>query len=432
MSNTRYDVSWRKFAAVAGTAFVLAAVSGLVTSGPRAAGSVRAHATDHASHGASRPVSQIATVKLPSPYVQPASFDISSFDPATQTDYLSDRSNQGVDAINARANSFAGAIGSGLFAGPGTAASPSQKSTCGADGVAGPNGNVTLRIGGVTQLFASDGVTAASPSSSVKVFSLSGPGKGTLAATIPTGGVCRADELAYDPADRLLMVANDLDSPPYVSFISVNRDPTKDTVVGRITFPHAIDGLEQSGWDPQRHVFYLNVPQVPSANGSWVGEVAVISPRAKSVARTFRVRGCSPAGLALDTKAQQLLLGCSGDAITGDSVAGVTYHPNRAVTLVLNARNGRVVARINQVSGSDEVWFDPGTRRYYLAAETMTSNGRATGYPTPVLGVISAGDNRWIQSFPTAPAAHSIAVDPANGRVFAPIPSYGIAVFRAR
>jgi hypothetical protein len=127
-----------------------------------------------------------------------------------------------------------------------------------------------------------------------------------------------------------------------------------------------------------------------------------------------------------------MLLGCSGDAITGDSVAGVTYRPNPAVTLVLDARKGRIMARIHQVSGSDEVWFDPGTQRYYLAGETMTSNGRATGYPTPVLGVISAGDNRWIQSFPTAPSAHSIAVDPANGRVFAPIPSYGIAVFGAR
>jgi hypothetical protein len=225
------------------------------------------------------------------------------------------------------------------------------------------------------------------------------------------------------------MVANDLDSPPYVSFISVNRDPAKDAVLGRITFARAIDGLEQSVWDPAGDRFYLNVPQVARSDGRWVGEVAVISPRAMSVRRTFSVRGCSPAGLALDQAAREMLLGCSGDAISGDRRRGVDYPPNRGVTDIMNARTGHVVANLGQVSGSDEVWFDPRANRYYLAGETMTSNGTSTGYPTPVLGVVSARDNHWIGSFPTAPSAHSVAADPANGHVFVPIPSYGIAVF---
>jgi hypothetical protein len=360
---------------------------------------------------------------------QPQSFDISSFDTTTQTYYLSDRTNGGVDAINARTNAFAGLVGGGLFAGTGSAATASQSRACGPDGIQGPNGNLVIRIDGVTQLWASDGVTASAPSSAMKVFDLGGRGQGTPAATIPTGGACRADEFSYDPVDRLVMVANDLDSPPYVSFISVNRDPAKDAVVGRITFARAIDGLEQSAWDPAGDQFYLNVPQVARRDGVWVGEVAVISPRTKSIRRTFSVRGCSPAGLALDQTTQQMLLGCSGDAISGDSSRGVNYPPNRGVTDILNARTGRVVAKLDQVSGSDEVWFDPRASRYYLAGETMTSNGRATGYPTPVLGVVSARGNDWIGSFPTAPAAHSLAADAANGHLFVPIPGYGIAVF---
>jgi hypothetical protein len=378
------------------------------------------------------PIHQIATVKLPPPLAEPTSFDISSFDPVTQTHYLSDRTNGGVDAINARTDSFAGLVGGGSFSGTGVAATPAQKAACGPDGIQGPNGNLVIRVGGVAQLWASNGVTASAPSSTMKVFDLAGRARGTLAATIPTGGGCRADEFSYDPVDRLVMVANDLDSPPYVSFISVNPNPAQDAVVGTIKFPHAIDGLEQSAWDPVGDRFYLNIPQVARGDGSWVGEVAVISPRTASVRRTFPVRGCSPAGLALDRATQDMLLGCSGDAVSGDSVQGVDYRPNRGVTDILDARNGHIVATFDQVSGSDEVWFDPRSNRYYLAGETWTSNGRSTGYPTPALGVISASHDRWLGNFPTAPSAHSVAVDPLNSRVFAPIPGYGIAVFAGR
>jgi hypothetical protein len=425
---SRRTLTWMSAAAVA----VLVPIGSLATLGVGAAGGaggVRAVATGNVVGSAAAPVHQIATVRLPARHPQPTSFDISSADPKTQTVYLSDRTNNGVDAINAAADSFAGIVGYGSFAGTGTAATPAQKSTCGPLGVQGPNGNLVVRVGGVTQLWASDGVTAGAPSSSVKVFNLTAPGSGTPAATVSTGGVCRADELAYDARDRVVMVANDLDSPPYVSFISVNRDPTRDRVIGTIKFPHAIDGLEQPVWNPVNNRFYLNLPQVPTSNGEWHGEVAVIAPRAMSITRTFRVSGCSPAGLALDAKAQRLLLGCSGDAISGDTVAGVTYRPNRGVTYVMNARNGHLVASFRQVSGSDEVWFDPASQRYYLAGETMTSNGRSTGYPTPVLGVIAARDNRWIGNFPTAASAHSLAVDPANRHVLLPIPGYGIAVF---
>jgi hypothetical protein len=430
MSMLRRTVVWMSVAAVA----VLVASGSLATHGVATAGSVgraRAVASVKAVGHVGGAIHQIATVKLPSRYTQPTSFDISSFDPQTQTYYLSDRTNTGVDAIKASANSFAGIVGHASFAGSGAAATVAQKSTCGPLGVQGPNGNLVLRVGGVRQLWASDGVTASSPSSSVKVFNLTAPGSGTLATTVPTRGLCRADELSYDARDRVVMVANDLDAPPYVSFISVNRDPAKDRVIGTIKLPRAIDGIEQSVWDPGNNRFYLNIPQVPSSNGAWRGEVAVIDPRTRSIGRTFPVRGCSPAGLALDPKPQRLLLGCSGDAISGHTVAGVRYRPNPGVTYVMNAHNGQIVASLRQVSGSDEVWFDPGSERYYLGAETMTSNGKSTGYPTPVLGVISARNNRWIENFPTAASAHSLAVNPSNRHALVPIPGYGIAVFGA-
>ena len=104
----------------------------------------------------------------------------------------------------------------------------------------------------------------------------------------------------------------------------------------------------------------------------------------------------------------------------------------------MSARDGRIVGTTGQVGGSDEVWFDPASRTYYLAASSMTSNGDSTGYAAPVLGVIAAGPassngpaSRWLGNFPTAVQAHSVAVNSANGQVFVPIPGYGIAVFAA-
>lgn len=374
-------------------------------------------------------IHQVSTVKFPAPYLNPKSFDISWVDSQTQTYYLADRTNNAVDAINAATDSFEGVIGSGDFSGTGANSTSSQKSTCGPFGVAGPNGILVLRVGGVTQLWAGNGVSSTSPTSSVKVFNLSSPSSGTLAATISTGGVCRADELAYDPADHVVIIANDVDTPPYLTAISVNANPANDKVLGKIPFTNAIDGIEQPAWNPANDMFYVNIPQIPTSNGSWMGEVAVISPTTLKVTHTFPVPACSPAGLAINVQRQQMLLGCSGDAMAGDSVNGVTYGGNPAVSYIMSARTGRIVARFPQVGGSDEVWYNPSTAQYYLGANGMTSNGLSSGYPTPVLGIISSNGNRWLGNFPTAASAHSVAASAANGQVFVPIPGYGIAVF---
>lgn len=398
-------------------------------------GAVQHSAARQSSEGAGfgtagQPVRQVATVNYPATAKKSASFDISWVDPATQTYYLADRTNSGVDAVDAARDTFTSIIGAGDFTGTGANATAAQAAACGPTGTVGPDGVLSLNVGGVRQLWAGNGVDAASPVSTVKVFDQSAPGSGTLAATVSTGGSCRADELAYDPADHLVIIANDADSPPFISLISVNPDPSQDRVVKRITFQNAIDGIEQPAYDPSNGMFYLNIPQVPSADGTWKGEVAEINPHTMSVVGAFPVTGCSPAGLAIDTASQQMLIGCSPDAIAGDTVGGVTYHPNPAVSLIMSARDGRITGTFHQVGGSDEVWFDPASRTWYLGASGMTSDGTSTGYPTPVLGVIAEGAG-WLGNFPTAASAHSVAANPVNGQVFVPIPNYGIAVFAA-
>jgi len=92
----------------------------------------------------------------------------------------------------------------------------------------------------------------------------------TIVAKIPTGGKCRADELAYDAADHIIVIANDQDSPPYLTFISTNTQ----SVLGRYTYPPSQinHGLEQPVWNPKNDRFYQAVP----ANANNTGSIDII------------------------------------------------------------------------------------------------------------------------------------------------------------
>jgi hypothetical protein len=83
------------------------------------------------------------------------------------------------------------------------------------------------------------------------------------------------------------------------------------------------------------------------------------------------------------------------------------------VSVVINVRDGKTVAVIHQVGGSDEVWYNPGDRNYYLAARDDPRGA--------VLGVIDADSNTWVQNVKTTPGAHSLAANRANGHIYVPM-----------
>ena len=56
-----------------------------------------------------------------------------------------------------------------------------------------------------------------------------------------------------------------------------------------------------------------------------------------------------------------------------------------------------------------------------MTANGISQTGSATASFTPVLGVINAGTNTWIENLPTGAGAHSVAVDPTTGNVFVPV-----------
>jgi hypothetical protein len=266
----------------------------------------------------------------------------------------------------------------------------------------GPNGVLVLHNHGKNELWTGDG------DSTVKVVDLD---KMAIVATIPTGTLPadgKADELAYDSKHHIILISNPLATTPFVTFIS--QETRK--VLGKIDLPEVIiggvnNGIEQPVFDPKTNLFYLSLPATVNNPG---GEIAVIDPVAMKIIKHFPVTDCNPNGLALGPNSH-LLLGCGS-----------------AKTIIMD-ENGGIVATITEVGGSDQVWFNPGDNRYYLAAFLNPSG--------PVLGVIDAKTNTWIENVPTIFPSHSVAVNPTNNHIFVPVvlsgvigeDNFGIAVY---
>ena len=317
------------------------------------------------------PIARVGTIEVPGAPL--GSFDI-GFVNADGIYALADRSNEGLDFFDAA---------TGRFLGRATGFRGYDKAK-GFD-AAGPNGVVAV---GKTEFWAGDG------DSTVKAVDVR---TRKVIASVATGGSKRADELAYDPRDHLIIAVNNADDPPFVSFISTRTR----TVVGRLELKRASDGAEQPLWNPASGLVYISIPSLDGIKAK--GAVAVIDPRAYRLVRFMPVEKCMPAGLALGPH-DDLLLGCSDDAVASG-------FPARS--FVMSARTGRILATLPRVGGSDEVWSDLKAGRYYLAAGANPGG--------PVLGVVDSRTNRWIGNLPTGTHAHSVAADAVTGKVFVPI-----------
>jgi hypothetical protein len=310
----------------------------------------------------------------------------------------------------------------------------------GPDPTTGPNGILVLHTGKgwneKSELWAGDG------NSTVKVFDLTKMPP-TLIADIATGDKVwgtatsgnRADELAYDAKDGIIVIANDLpgtppgSKDPFLTFIS---QKTK-TILGTIVYsnspacsatscpkgvgPKAVDGLEQPVWDPGTGLFYLAVPETADHSG---GEIDVIDPVKQMIVNRFLLPdGCNPHGLALGPTTQrpnhQLGVGCSNSTLA---------FPHLPFTVIIDDRDGDVLATFTQFGGTDEVWFNEGDNRYYHAASNNWSAWNGTPpakVAAPVLGIIDAKSLKWIQNIPGGAGAHSVAANATNNHIFFPL-----------
>ena len=230
-----------------------------------------------------------------------------------------------------------------------------------------------------------------------------------IVADIPTGGSHRADELAYDPRDHIILVANDQDTPPFVTFIST----TTRMVLGHLPYPQAVfgpppnnnHGLEQPVWNPKTKKFYLSVPGTATHPQ---GEVDEIDPIKMDVTRVFPAvcnPGEAPQGLALIPR-QRLATSC------GD---------------IIRIKDGKVLTTIPGV-GIDEIWFNPGDERIYYA-------GGPNFIFDPSVPVVDTDTNTVVAVLkvgsppPPLRFTHSVAADSELNRIFVPISGVGVKVY---
>ncbi len=305
------------------------------------------------------------------------------------TVYLSNQG--GIDAINAKTDTYLGSFGQNLFVPLGSGAA-----ACGVIGGIGPDGILSLTVGTSNQVWAGDGNST-----------LSAPGVGKLAAAISTGGQCRADEFSYDPVQHLVLISNPSEASNFVSFITVHANPEMDTVVGKIAYPNATGGLEQSVYDPNDGNFYLAVVQSGSTNSN-VGAVDVISPVTKRVVRSLPVVGCQPAGVALDRQADELLLGCSSSN----------------ALMIMDAKTGAIVHTITGVSGADQVTYDSVSQDFLAPSRTPAG--------TAVLAEISAKTGQLVATanLPANAFTHSIAA--GGAKAYVPVAGDGVVIYSVR
>lgn len=322
-----------------------------------------------------------------------ATYDISFFDPTTQLDYVADRSNAAVDIFSAMTNSYVGRIGGTgqLFAG--------QK---GSDNtISGPDGVQVINLPGQHIVYAGDG------DSTLKGFNIAAGNTQIPGSPLSLGNPAtdrRVDEMSFDPQHNRLLAANNAADVPFVTLINT----TNNSIITKIAFdgtnntPNAIaGGIEASDYNPNNGRFYLSIPQIGTSGPGGVSEIDSVTGQVLQTfdLASFGFSSCSPAGI-VHGLGNQIMIAC------GNASQSILFDPTA------NGGKGAVIASFTQASGSDQVWYDPKSQQYFLAARSDPSG--------PILGIVDAVTATFVQAIPTTPADHSVSVDPISGEIFMP------------
>jgi len=374
------------------------------------------------------PVSLIFTIPVPVASTNTTGgmygFDISWVDPVTQTYYLGDRSNAAVDAVNASAGTFLKQI----------KASPAFSGATGNNATSGPNGVTTGVRSGQDCLFAGNG------NSHVLSFALP---SGSQVGNLSTGGSFRADEMAFDSKDGVLIVANNADSPPFATLIGVGAKCGM-VINKKIVYSFATNGAEQPVWNPTTDLFYQSIPSTSGTTAAPgpTGAIAVINPTSGVVTQLMPVNYCQPAGLALGPN-QTFLAGCSVVYDTsGDVWSGSDTNTADPLQVIIDTTGAYTY--VPGIGSSDEVAYNSGDNHWYTGSQNTpysphpvasTSGALSTtDEGAGLLGVVDGTSQTLDQIVPTmdVPAvtgkhvsgsAHSVAVNAANNWVFVPLPA---------
>ena len=353
---------------------------------------------------------------------QLTSFDISFVNPERAEYYLGDRSTKGVDIIDTQHLNFVRTAGL-------------DKPFQGVVIVGGRVNNAKSGPAGVAShgrwLYAGDG------DSTLHVIDLGSPPASETKQVIPTGGSFRVDEMALTTDGKFLIAANNADDPSFVTLFAANGDSASSAVTTiQKTFvdPSILPigfglGIEQPAWDPKTKRFYTSIPIIannpPGCNYGQLaagtgtpcsGGLLVTDPHAPTAIQgaydpvknvgVIPLNSCGPNGATVGVH-DNLLLGCT----PGNYPPGTT-------TLVINATTHHY-AQVADITGSDEVWFNSGDKRYYTGSSGAIKPAASPLGRGSVLGVVD-GTSVLIETIPQSSGSHSVAADSKRNLIFVP------------
>lgn len=191
------------------------------------------------------------------------------------------------------------------------------------------------------------------------------------------GGVY-PDGMAFDPVTRRLFVSDERGGTDTVIDTNTNRRVATIALGGEV-------GNTQ--YDPvSRHIF---------ANVQTTGDLVEIDPNRNRVLRRIALRGCDGNhGLLIDAPNRRAFIACEDNA-----------------TLVwLDMRDMRIIREWTIGSDPDVLALDPHAQRLYVASESGTVSVFLDGSTV----------SRLAEAY-LAPAAHTVAVDPATHLVYFPL-----------
>jgi hypothetical protein len=183
-------------------------------------------------------------------------------------------------------------------------------------------------------------------------------------------------------------------------------------------------GLGAMAWNPANgHVLLANSNSILTTNIGNVDEIdpqvanntcgpAANQPCGPVVINSYVTPNCMPTSI-VQGPGENFLIGCAdhdGEAFPPNEYV-INFTPGNTINCVTPPLTNCI--QIYNTGGVDEIWYNPGDNKYYLAARDLPTGA--------AMGVIDAGTNQWLVNFPTGSNAHSISVDPITNHAFVPL-----------
>jgi DNA-binding beta-propeller fold protein YncE len=309
---------------------------------------------------------QVGTIAIPGePITQ---LGVMTIDQSSGLGYLAEKDNKAVDVFDTKTNKFVSRITG--FVG---------QTKNGDD--SGPNGVIVVNDG--AELWVSDG------DSTIKIVDLK---SGQISATLATGGKVRANAMAYDPKDKIVIVANSNDEPPFLSLISTEPG---NKILAKIPVAESGENLERSSFHAASGMFYTVIPVLRADPTK--GILAQTDAKNGKLVKLHALDGCHPHSLQVVSDST-IFLGCS-------SAHGANAKPGGDLA-VFDIATGTITARGAGLGGNGSSDLNPKLGQYYHATTAAT------------LMVVDMKTAKPIQKISTSQGARSIAASQANNRVY--------------